>query len=694
VRRFGTGMGPFPLPVIDQPFRPRSHSRRLQLRFKRAQTITSLANSAVHSLNSLNSSFSRPSIFPFRPQAGNPSPFVYESSSQSRMVANIFQSATRFYDVSRRAVCPSGQASVCDDSGDNFYLSSYFGSGNVHSSLDTIFNNYLSVPSAAVPLVADRVSLPTSAGSVDLLDLLPPDMAKLYSGPDQLLVSEPPTRKPPRAVLCASADEYLKLVRKLYGKNMVEFTDRPTVVNGVFGVAKDADSIRLIIDARPANAAFVVPPKVQLPTPDLLAKLTINPEQPLFVAKVDLDNFYHRIRLPQWIRSYFALPPVRAEQVGLELQYGNGTWVYPCCTTLPMGWSHSVLVAQSAHEHILNSMTMLQPQDRITTDSDLRIDRLRHQVYIDDLNLFGPDRDVIARAQQQYIDTVVRLGLPVKPSKVVEPTQDGVECVGLEVNGRRHDVGLRGDKLWKLCADTCALLDYGQCTGLELAQLVGRWTWASLSSRPVLSVFSSVYRFIECARSRTFVVWSSVENELRHMVNLAPLMVAKLSDGWFHRVIATDASETGQGVVSAWVDPSVVVETAGAKIPHITDEDSRPTSIDPALASANWRVIVASQWQQPEHINSLELRAVSTAVRWALSSPMSIHKRLLILSDSLVTVYSVTKGRSSSRLLLPRLRQLASLVLASGIRLYVRWIPTELNPADEPSRRFQYVVSL
>jgi len=37
----------------------------------------------------------------------------------------------------------------------------------------------------------------------------------------------------------------------------------------------------------------------------------------LYVAKVDLDNFYHRLRIPVWMQQYFALPPVPAAAFGL-----------------------------------------------------------------------------------------------------------------------------------------------------------------------------------------------------------------------------------------------------------------------------------------------------------------------------------------------------------------------------------------
>jgi hypothetical protein len=101
-----------------------------------------------------------------------------------------------------------------------------------------------------------------------------------------------------------------------------------------------------------------------------------------------------------------------------------------------------------------------------------------------------------------------------------------------------------------------------------------------------------------------------------------------------------------------------------------------------------WRTIVASEFLRDEHINQLELRSVSTAIRWALTSPDSINRRLLLLSDSQVAVGALSKGRSSFHLLLRRLRPTCALLLASGIRLSVRWIESALNPADGPSRRF------
>ena len=104
------------------------------------------------------------------------------------------------------------------------------------------------------------------------------------------------------------------------------------------------------------------------------------------------------------------------------------------------------------------------------------------------------------------------------------------------------------------------------------------------------------------------------------------------------------------------------------------------------LSSSKWSTIISSRWKRPEHINSLELRAVLTAVRWSLSHSSARGKKLLILCDSLVTIGCVNKGRSSSFRLLAPLRAIAAAVLASGSRVYLNWIPTHHNPSDHASR--------
>ena len=523
------------------------------------------------------------------------------------------------------------------------------------------------------------------------MDVLPPEIAARYAehSPD-LFRPKAEQTKAPFAKLVESDSDYIQLVTRLRQKGMVEFTTEPKCVNGVFATPKSDGMQRLVVDGRPANARFVPSPSMELPTPDLLAKLEVPEEETLYVAKSDLDNFYHRLRLPKWLRPYFALPPVRAGDIGLD-GFAPDTLVYPCCTTLPMGWSHSAYLAQAAHEYILDTCTSLRPEDRITSRSDYRVDRPRHFVYIDDFGLAGLTRH---RARLDYLHdeyNAVLAGkrLPPKLAKQVRSSCDGVECIGVELHGRDLTAGVHPRKLAKLVDKTSAYLRRGKCTGRDMEHIVGCWTWSFMARRAGLSAFSAVYRFIDAAKMKTFDIWPSVARELLVAIGLAPLLFASLSSPWVETVVATDASGSGQGVVAAPCSASDLSAMSTCPLPAkggvILDR-----SIHPLLRDRSWREIISAPFVHAEHINVLELRALTNGVKWVLSSPSGLRARMLTWCDSMVVMYAVRKGRSSAYQLLKRLRILAAILMASGVTLYCNWIPTEVNPADVPSRRYEF----
>jgi hypothetical protein len=501
---------------------------------------------------------------------------------------------------------------------------------------------------------------------------------------------------------------------------MISFTDSPLVVNGLFGVDKDnGESIRLIIDARPVNSMFIPSPPVSLPTPDLVAALNVPQGTTLYAAKVDLDNFYHRISLPEVWWPYFALPPIRASDLGLA-GYDPCTLVYPCCKTLPMGFSHSVFLAQAVHEHIIDTKVPLlcresrivrQPFDIGTADTvviphsqslplctsqlqsptgDFDVDRMRHSVYIDDLNIYHHDPLLMNQAIDQYLSAMASVNLPAKQSKITRPTADGIECLGVFVDGRNCEVGLSVKKLQVLRASTLRLLDIGECTGRELSHLVGRYTWAMLVRRPALSIFSAVYRFIECSHDSRYTIWPSVRRELWAAAHITPLLYASISCDWSPIVVVSDASEMAAGVVYTAASASSIRDLVG--IPDTPGVITHPV-LQRFMYKSDWKTAVTHRWHQPEHINGLELRSSLIAIKWSLKNPDVLvpssvsHRRLLLLVDSSATLGSINKGRSSAHRLLRPLRTMSSLLLAAGVYLKVKWIPSGLNPADKPSRQ-------
>ena len=100
-----------------------------------------------------------------------------------------------------------------------------------------------------------------------------------------------------------------------------------------------------------------------------------------------------------------------------------------------------------------------------------------------------------------------------------------------------------------------------------------------------------------------------------------------------------------------------------------------------------WRIVAGWKWTQgKEHINSLELRAILTSLRWRIEHQHHLRVRMVHLTDSLVCLHCLSRGRSSSQRLRRTLSRINALLLASNAQPLWGYIHTDQNPADKPSR--------
>ena len=100
-----------------------------------------------------------------------------------------------------------------------------------------------------------------------------------------------------------------------------------------------------------------------------------------------------------------------------------------------------------------------------------------------------------------------------------------------------------------------------------------------------------------------------------------------------------------------------------------------------------WKTVASWQWHgQSEHINALELRAVLTTIKWWVQHKQVSNSRILHLTDSLVVLHSLSRGRSSSRKLRRTINRLNAFLLAANLHPVWTYVHTSLNPADGPSR--------
>ena len=100
-----------------------------------------------------------------------------------------------------------------------------------------------------------------------------------------------------------------------------------------------------------------------------------------------------------------------------------------------------------------------------------------------------------------------------------------------------------------------------------------------------------------------------------------------------------------------------------------------------------WGIVAGWKWSLgQEHINSLELRAILTTLKWRIEHRRHFSTRLLHLTDSQVCLRALSRGRSSSRKLRRTMARINSLVLAANVQPLWGYIDTHQNPADKPSR--------
>lgn len=102
------------------------------------------------------------------------------------------------------------------------------------------------------------------------------------------------------------------------------------------------------------------------------------------------------------------------------------------------------------------------------------------------------------------------------------------------------------------------------------------------------------------------------------------------------------------------------------------------------LLTSHWKLVDFVPWRIPLHINLLETSmAVRVLKRQALLLP---DTRFLNFLDSQVAPGALTKGRSSSRLLLGLCRRSTALQIVGGLYPVWPYAPTKLNVADDPTR--------
>ena len=293
-----------------------------------------------------------------------------------------------------------------------------------------------------------------------------------------------------------------------------------------------------------------------------------------------------------------------------------------------------------------------------------------------------------------------QVGLRTKPSKVRD--YDAVQdMLGHTLD---HNV-LRGScsRYAAIRAEVLRMTRSGWARPREVERLVGKLTHWLLLHRPALALLNAVYAFCHTdSPDRPRRLWPSVKQELSDAVAVLPLVRSDLSRPVAEQLLQTDACDTSAAVVytdtvehaalrQECARPRRTMRPPDAPVRRWSAASDLAADFTASVEPADWHVAVRCSYP-PEsrvrhaHINEKEAGALVLAIRWAARSRRTRRCRLVVQSDSAAAVCALRKGRSSRPGMRRQCRKIAALTLAHGISAEFRWVPTDRNMADRPSR--------
>lgn len=326
--------------------------------------------------------------------------------------------------------------------------------------------------------------------------------------------------------------------------------------------------------------------------------------------------------------------------------------------------------------------------------------------YADNLNIVGICQKEVQQLKDKITEHLNSIGFITHEEQAAEPHAEALGFLLDGVGGRVLPRPIKRDKVRKVLL---WLSSQPRVNGRMIEKVIGHCVHFFMLRRECLSVFRAVYDFKKCHYEDRVVLWESAALECRQAAALLLVCHADLKRGWTGHVTCSDASLTGTGVCAAEFDIQDVCNTGSqrelwryksknaahnardhfSKADPFTDlatvkKQKSSSEIDcfvindefkevpmSFLNKESWSVVFSSKMHMPEHITLLEGRAVvqfrHSGTRLGLGLVFTRH---LHFCDNL--------GMT-----------LAAFSIAADLELHHRWIPSEYNAADEPSRRHE-----
>ena len=562
----------------------------------------------------------------------------------------------------------------------------------------------------AIPL-GNRGGVPASAATVDLeehLRSLQPDLAAQVREPKLLLL---PSRQRPVRLKKGHTwlhSSYDQLVRRNVRAGLHTLKKLKQVAKhrgqlclaGAFAVPKDEVEDRVITD--PSVNQLLDPEKLPRPRFAYIPKLRVTyvPRSGrLLISKRDARHYFHSLKIGRKWQRWLCGPPI-----------GSGSALrFPASRTAPMGFGPSAGWAQGLTD--VTTLAAGMPEDRrlhpdrlapldmpiwgSICDDIWAVDHVQTEAVRTELN----GTCWLSRAEAAWVER----GVCPNQKKTVDG-KGGEEIQGYFVDPDAHWVGVSMKKRHLLFQATWYILQKHVVLVGDVDRLVGKYGFVH-SCRPIMrSVFVEVYSWLDNLRTkkvRAIVLPDVIWLELMTAALLLPFAQFDMSSEYSQRVECSDASMSGIG--RAWTTmPTEVVHLMSQLSDHpgLYTNLTLPCGI--ALTEAHKCPLRKLQlprrkfhWHKagapasPSFIFLGEADAATWVAEDRLRRASDDGRRFVHPMDSASCVGAFNKGRSASRLLNMRCQRLCAIGVSGGHEVFYPWLPSQDNPADEPSRYFE-----
>ena len=584
---------------------------------------------------------------------------------------------------------------------------------------------------AALEVDPKRVSVPQKAGGLCPSKYLTSSQSSIYTNRESRVLDPPPSILP-KCCLMVSPDNEGVLREILLKSGMcvlikeADIERRPDgrlLLSGLFAVPHKADRDRLIVDKRPPNAGETRLKWARLPLGSQMCHLLLRPSQHIRGSGDDLSNYFYQLKeSPQMLARSAIGRRIQGSDV---VQWGGvpGVSYRLAVRVVAMGGGSAVDIAQATHEGVLRSEGCLQKSETLVYGSPLPMGAVLEGLYIDDhlvaalversrlKSMEGRDFDIIKASHLAYeeaglarsMDKSYGFGRSSTDGGSLEynkPAEASFKAWGTCVNSEPGEACVDPSKRKIIGLVIGRLLEHGKVTLHLFQKVLGSLVHPFQHRKEFMSCLHRSYVWAsQLPTSGEFKIPADIRDELFVGMLLLPLAVGKIRRPVHTTVYACDATPSTGGTVTCDVSVELaegLFQSCEFKGGHVRLDgldahapDCYTPNLDPAVIetvkSMDWRVTRSHTFRETAHVNLQETNELIGAFR-DMCDKVETPSRFVVGSDSRVCIGAWTKGRSSSFQLNGLLRRTLGYHVMSGHSVHLIWLPTDVNPADDPSR--------